>query len=40
MSEDPPGDRDHPDDDEDHNEYVVHYAAAELTKTAHHLVTN
>ena len=39
MSEDPPGDCNHPQNNKNHTKDVVDHAAPELTKTAHHLVT-
>ena len=33
VSEDPPGDGDHPEDDEDHHHDVVHEVTAKLTET-------
>ena len=37
VSEDPPGDSDHPEYDEDDDEYIVDHTTTKLTETTHHL---
>ena len=37
VSEDPPRDSDHPENDEDDDEYIVDHTTTKLTETTHHL---